>query len=155
MYDWHDSMSELTVAQENMVSKTSVVAKDEAIRDLLNETPTKMLGSYQEVASRMSEEGVTIDEIRSMFNIEPEVSEEVNEDTSEVTDYSFVVGDMDEVMHAYTLKGEDKVIKLTYGSNITGDIYTTLYQDNEPLYITSSTRTTLTEQKQIFDGLHQ
>ncbi len=103
----------------------------------------------------MSEEGVTIDEIRSMFNIEPEVSEEVNEDTSEVTDYSFVVGDMDEVMHAYTLKGEDKVIKLTYGSNVTGDIYTTLYQDNEPLYITSSTRTTLTEQKQIFDGLHQ
>ena len=155
MYDWHDSMSKLTVAQENMVSKTSVVAKDEAIRDLLNETPTKMLGSYQEVASRMSEETVTIDEIRSMFNIEPEVSEEVNEDLSEVTDYSFVVGDMDEVMHAYTLKGEDKVIKLTYGSNVTGDIYTTLYQDNEPLYITSSTRTTLTEQKQIFDGLHQ
>ena len=144
-------MSKLTVAQENMVSKTSVVAKDEAIRDLLNETPTKMLGSYQEVASRMSEETVTIDEIRSMFNIEPEVSEEVNEDLSEVTDYSFV----DEVMHAYTLKGEDKVIKLTYGSNVTGDIYTTLYQDNEPLYITSSTRTTLTEQKQIFDGLHQ
>ena len=52
----------------------------------------------------MSEETVTIDEIRSMFNIEPEVSEEVNEDLSEVTDYSFVVGDMDEVMHAYTLK---------------------------------------------------
>ncbi len=57
--------------------------------------------------------------------------------------------------HKLIIRGEDKVIKLTYGSNITGDIYTTLYQDNEPLYITSSTRTTLTEQKQIFDGLHQ
>lgn len=155
MYDWHDSKSELTVAQENMVSKTSVVAKDEEVRNLLNETSTKMQENYQEVASRMSQEGVTIDETRSLFDSEPEVSDEVNEDQSEVTDYSFVVGDMDEVMHVYTLKGEDKVIKLTYGSNVTGDIYTTLNQDNEPLYITSSTRVTLAEQKQIFDCLHK
>ena len=155
MYDWHDSKSELTVAQENMVSKTSVVAKDEEVRNLLNETSTKMQENYQEVASRMSQEGVTIGETRSLFDSEPEVSDEVNEDQSEVTDYSFVVGDMDEVMHVYTLKGEDKVIKLTYGSNVTGDIYTTLNQDNEPLYITSSTRVTLAKQKQIFDCLHK
>ena len=160
MYEWKGPDSQLTIAEGNVISSTSNVEKDEEIRKVLNENSTEMLSSYNEVASRMSQEKVLINDVSAMLNIEPNVSHEMNENQFEVTDYCFVMGDNDEVMHAYTLKGGDVVSKLNYSSNVTGDIYTTITdefiaQADEMVSITSSTQATLTEQKQIFDILNK
>lgn len=160
MYEWQGPGSQLTIAEGNVISSTSDVEKDEEIRKVLNENSTEMLSSYNEVASRMSKEKVSINEVGAMLNIEPNINNEMNENQFEETDYSFVIGDNDEIMHAYTFKGDDVVKKLNYGSNVTGDIYTTIthefiVQADDIVFITSSTQATLTEQKQIFDILNK
>ena len=105
---------------EGSAAMNVAVYEDELYKEVysvVDVKDSKLLENYNYISQKiLNEEDISVDEVKSLVNIELTMEDTVDLQTSsEITYYSFTDGQ--EVLGVYTIKGQGSISRVSYGNN--------------------------------------